>query len=139
MEFKRFKSENPVWGYFQRSTNGQRAKCDTCGTNISCKGGSTGAMRNHLHLKHKIQVGAKTTKAHVPSLTVRSTGKSRIDNIFRPKKVVKCFTRHCLPFSPLLWKLKEHSMHADSIATKLRYRLNQWFPTFFISRPHSKI
>jgi len=34
MEFKRFKSENPVWGYFQRSTNDERAKCDTCGTNI---------------------------------------------------------------------------------------------------------
>jgi len=32
MEFKRFKSENPVWGYFQRSTNGDRAKCETCGT-----------------------------------------------------------------------------------------------------------
>jgi len=35
-------------------------------------------MRNHLHLKHKIQVDAKKTKAHVPSLS--STGKSRIDN-----------------------------------------------------------
>ena len=37
MEFKRFKSENPVWDYFQRSTNGERAKCDTCGTSNICK------------------------------------------------------------------------------------------------------
>jgi len=38
MEFKRFKSENSVWDYFKRSTNGERAKCDTYGTYISCKG-----------------------------------------------------------------------------------------------------
>jgi len=41
-------------------------------------------MRNHLHLKHKIQINAKRTKAHVPSLAFSSTGKSRIDNFFRP-------------------------------------------------------
>jgi len=46
------------------STNGERAKCDTCGTNFSCEGGSTESMRNHLHLKHQIQVESKT-KAHV--------------------------------------------------------------------------
>jgi len=86
MEFKRFKSENPVKGYCQRSTNGERAKCDTCGTNISCKGGSTGAMRNHLHLKHKIQVDAKKTKAQVPSVAASCTGKSRTDKFFRPVK-----------------------------------------------------
>jgi len=32
-EFKSFKTENPLWGYFQRSTNGERVKCDTCGSN----------------------------------------------------------------------------------------------------------
>ena len=42
MEFKHFWSENPVWDYFQRSTNDEGTKCDTCGTNISYKGGSTG-------------------------------------------------------------------------------------------------
>ena len=51
MEFKRFESENPVWGYFLRSKSGERAECETCKTTISCKGGSTGAMRNHLFLK----------------------------------------------------------------------------------------
>ena len=43
-------------------------------------------MRNHLHLKHKIQIDEKKTKAHVPSLIVSSTGKNRIDNLFRPVK-----------------------------------------------------
>ena len=54
MEFKRIKSENPVWDYFLRSRNGERANCETCKKTISCEGGSTGAMRNHLSLKHKI-------------------------------------------------------------------------------------
>ena len=65
MEFKRFKSENPVWGYFLRSKNGERAECETCKTKISCKGGSTGAMRNHLSLKHKILLDTKKTKQQV--------------------------------------------------------------------------
>ena len=65
MEFKRFKSENPVWGYFLRSKNSEKAKCETCKTTISCKGGSTGAMRNHLSLKHKILLNTKKTKQQV--------------------------------------------------------------------------
>jgi len=80
-------------------------------------------MRNHLHLKHKIQVDAKT-KVHVPSLAVSSTSKSKIENFLDQKQVVKCFTKHCLPFSPLLWKPKEHSVHVDSLLTKLQSRLN---------------
>ena len=63
MEFKRFKSENPVWGYFLRSKIGERAECETCKTTIFCKGGSTGAMRNHLSLKHKILLDTKKTKS----------------------------------------------------------------------------
>ena len=42
MEFKRIKSKNPVWDYFPRSRNGERAKCETCEKTISCTGGSTG-------------------------------------------------------------------------------------------------
>ena len=54
MEIKRFESENPAWGCFLRSRNDDRAKCKTCENTISCKDGSTGAMRNYLYLKHKI-------------------------------------------------------------------------------------
>ena len=96
MEFKRFKSENPVWGYFLRSKNGERAECETCKITISCKGGTTGAMRNHLSLKHKITLDTKKTKLQLfwentdkssagrPTSLV-STSRT-IENYFKPAK-----------------------------------------------------
>jgi len=125
MEFKRFKSENPVWGYFQRSTNGERAKCDTCGTNISCKGGSTGGMRNHFYLKHKIQADVKKTKAHVPSLAaVSSTDKSRIDSFFRPKNSCEVLYEALLTIQPTSAETERAFSACGVFPTKLRSRLN---------------
>ena len=88
MEFKRFKSENPVWGYFLRSRNGDRAKCEICENTISCKGRSTGAMRNHLCLKHKILLDTKKAKQQVSleNANKSSTGTSTIENYFKPTK-----------------------------------------------------
>ena len=88
MEFKRFKSENPVWGCFLRSRNGDRAKCETCENTISCKGGSTGAIRNHLCLKHKILLETKKAKQQVSlkNANKSSTGTSTIKNYFKPIK-----------------------------------------------------
>ena len=88
MELKRFKSENPVWGYFLRSRNGDRTKCEICENTISCKGGSTGAMRNHLCLKHKILLDTKKAKQPVSleNANKNSTGTSTIENYFKPTK-----------------------------------------------------
>ena len=88
MEFKRFKSENPVWGCFLRSRNGDREKCETCKNTISCEGGSTGAMRNHLCLKHKILLDAKKAKQQVflENANRSSTGTSTIKNYLKPIK-----------------------------------------------------
>ena len=88
MEFKRFKSENPVWGCFLRSRNGDRAKCETCENTISCTGGSTRAMRNHLCLKHKILLYTKKAKQpiFVENASKSFTGTSTIENYFKPTK-----------------------------------------------------
>ena len=88
MEFKRIKSENPVWDYFLRSRNNEKAKCETCEKTISCKGGSTGAMRNHLSLKHKIFLDTKKTKQQASSEDTSKgfTGASKIENYFKPNK-----------------------------------------------------
>ena len=89
MEFKRSKSENPVRDYFLRSRNGERAKCETCEKTISCKGGSTGAMRNHLSLKRKILLDTKKTKqqASLEDTSMKdSTGASKIENNLKPNK-----------------------------------------------------
>ncbi|CAK8690989.1 unnamed protein product [Clavelina lepadiformis] len=93
MEFKRFKSDNPVWGYFLRSRNGERAKCETCENTISCKGGSTGEMRNHLglnFLKHKIVLDTKKAKQQVSLENTNkcSAGTSTIENYFKPLKLL---------------------------------------------------
>ena len=89
MEFKRLKSDNPVRGYFSRSKNGKRAKCETCKNTVSCKGGSTGAMRNHLSLKHKIVLDTKKLKqsslAENPSKCSASST-SAIENYCKPTK-----------------------------------------------------
>ena len=57
--FKRHKSDNPVWEHYKKSTKEEKAKCDHCGAMISCKGGTTGAMRNHLKSKHELTVEFK--------------------------------------------------------------------------------
>ena len=88
MEFKCFKSENPVWGCFLRSRNGDRAKCETCESTISCKGGSTGATRNHLCQKHKILLETMKAKQQVTleNANKSSTSTSTIENCFKPTK-----------------------------------------------------
>ena len=57
--FKKHKSDNPVWEHFKKSTKEEKARCDKCGALISCKGGNTGAMRNHLKSKHQLKVQFK--------------------------------------------------------------------------------
>ena len=47
---------NPIWDYFLRHVNGERAKCIKCDRTVSIKGGCTGMMRAHMRLVHKIQV-----------------------------------------------------------------------------------
>ena len=88
MEFKCFKSKNLVWGYFPRPRNDERAKCETCENTISCKGGSTGAMKNHLYLKHKILLDTKKAKQQVSleNANKSSVGTSTIENYFIPTK-----------------------------------------------------
>ena len=57
--FRRHKSDNPVWKHFKKSTKEERAKCDHCGAMLSCKGGTTGVIRNHLKAKHQLTVNFK--------------------------------------------------------------------------------
>ena len=58
--FKKYESDNPIWDYFLRDKNQEKAKCITCPDSIlSIKNGNTGSMRNHMKLKHKIKVGLK--------------------------------------------------------------------------------
>ena len=72
-----------MWGYFLRLKDGERAKCETCESTISSKGGSTGAMRNRLYLKHKILVDAKKAKQQVSLPTTKSSaGTSTIESYF---------------------------------------------------------
>ena len=86
MEFKRFKS--PVWGYFLRSRNGDRAKCETCENTIFCKDGSTEAMRNHLCLKRKILLDTKKAKQQVSleNANKNCAGTSTIENYLNQPK-----------------------------------------------------
>ena len=89
MEFKRCKSDYPVWSYFSRSKNGERAKCETCKNTVFCKGGSTEAMRNHLSLKHKIVLDAKKVKQSSLAENLRkcsASSTSAIENYFKPTK-----------------------------------------------------
>ena len=75
-------------GYFLRSRNGDRANCETCENTISCKGGSTGATRNHLCLKHKILLDTKKSKQQVSleNANKSSAGTSTIENYHKPTK-----------------------------------------------------
>ena len=86
MEFKRFKSENPIWGYFLRSRNGEWVKCKTCENTISCTGGSTGAMRNHLCQKQKILLDTKKAKQQVSfeNANKSSASTSTFENYCKP-------------------------------------------------------
>ena len=58
-------SSNAVWEHFTKSRDGNKAKClvPTCGAILSCKGGTTGAIRGHLIRLHKIKVDKKIKHA----------------------------------------------------------------------------
>ena len=75
-------------GYFLRSRNGDRAKCETWENTISCKGKSTGAMKNHLTLKHKIPLDTKKAKQQVSleNANKNSVGASTIENYLNQPK-----------------------------------------------------
>ena len=99
----------------------------TCGTNISCKGRSAGGMKNHLYLKHKIQIDAKKTKPHVPSLaTVSSAGKNRIDSCFRPKNSCQVLYEALLTIQPTSAEAERAFNACGFIATKLRSRIKRF-------------
>ena len=59
LKFAPSKSDNPVWVYFDKCTTEDKAKCKKCGSLLSCKGGSTGAMRGHMKAKHDTEVEFK--------------------------------------------------------------------------------
>ena len=59
LKFSPSKSNNPVWQYYEKCTTEEKARCTKCGSLISCKGSSTGAMRGHLKAKHDIEVELK--------------------------------------------------------------------------------
>ncbi len=66
MEFTEFKSESPVWTYFLRCKEREKARCNTCQDILACKGGSTSGLRSHLKIKHKINlptVGPSTSSS----------------------------------------------------------------------------
>ena len=59
LKFAPSKSDNPIWEYYDKCTTEDKSKCRKCGSLLSCKGGSTGAMRGHLKAKHEIEVEFK--------------------------------------------------------------------------------
>ena len=43
-----------IWKYFSMlSDDKNKARCDSCKKQISCPGGTTSALKNHLEFKHK--------------------------------------------------------------------------------------
>ena len=86
--FKKVTSDNPIWEYFLRHKNGEKAKCTTCPNSIvSIKGGCSGPMRNHMKLKHKTKVDLKgnATNATKPSSNIPSTDQL-ITSLFKKEK-----------------------------------------------------
>ena len=45
-------NESDVWKSCKRLDDGKHASCEICGEKLSCRGGSTSALRKHLHLLH---------------------------------------------------------------------------------------
>ena len=42
-----------VWKSCKRPDDGKHASCEICGEKLSCRGGSTSALRKHLRLLHR--------------------------------------------------------------------------------------
>ncbi len=72
-----------VWNYFKK-VHSNVAVCDVCGEKISCKGGSTSAMQNHLKLRHPLNLVAGRSGAGSSS----GSGNSLITGYFSTKTVV---------------------------------------------------
>ncbi len=54
MEFSECNSESPVWGYFLRCKEKEKAKCYvTCNAVLCGWGGSASGLRAHLRIKHR--------------------------------------------------------------------------------------
>ena len=90
--FKKNISDNPIWEYFLRHKNGEKAKCTTCPNSIvSIKGGATGPMRNHMKLKHKTKVELKPNSSNLNSKV--PTTDQLITSCFKKDKSQKSTTK----------------------------------------------
>ena len=74
LKFASSKSDNPVWSHFEKCTTQEKARCKKCGSLLSVKGGSTGAMRGHLKAKHEIDVELKNKPATGASSDASASG-----------------------------------------------------------------
>ena len=74
LKFAPSKSDNPVWSHFEKCTTQDKARCKKCGALLSCKGGSTGAIRGHLKAKHEIEVELKNKPATGASSDASASG-----------------------------------------------------------------
>ena len=51
-------SSGEVWKYFLKNRHTEKARCKTCRTTLSCKGGTTTTLKNHLKT-HGITISTK--------------------------------------------------------------------------------
>ena len=92
-------SSSEVWKYFLKNRFTEKARCKTCKTTLSNKGGTTSTLKNHLKSIHGINISTKRSHSVVeeneeiqvsPSAPTQSkksaTEVTSIRAFFTPKK-----------------------------------------------------
>ncbi len=92
VDFTEFKSESPVWSYFLRCKEREKACCNTCQDILACKGVFTSGLPSHLKIKHNINlpiVGPSTSSSQaVVKVSYQQDIRSLLSSSTSTEKVV---------------------------------------------------
>ena len=66
-DFREWSVSSMVWRHFLRNTDGSKAKCNHCGTELKTGGGSTKGLNTHMKTKHNEILAPPVTEESAPT------------------------------------------------------------------------
>ena len=95
MTLNSYRNMSAIWTLFTKvNENNDKANCNTCKKDYTCKGGTTSSLINHLQTKHKEQhkLYMENTKGRVTNKRPADPEKNSKEPNIKQKKLEDCFS-----------------------------------------------